>query len=155
MSFSVTDQAIDAEAVRAACQDDRCGGYVAFEGWVRNHNEGRSVDRLAYEVYEPVAIAEGNKVIEEARARWGFEKAVCIHRSGQLELTDMAVIVGVSSPHRDEAFQAARYIIDEIKVRLPIWKKEYYSDGDAEWVNCQRCGHAHSHDKPDAVARQA
>ena len=82
-----------------------------------------------------------------ARERYPVTHALCVHREGHLQLGDLAVWVGVSSPHRDEAFQAARMIIDEIKVRLPIWKKEHYVDGDSGWVNCERCaahGHAHS-----------
>jgi len=68
-----------------------------------------------------------------------FLEACCVHRSGVLDIGDCAVWVGVSAPHRDEAFKACRFIIDEIKVRLPIWKKEHYVDGDSGWVNCERC----------------
>ena len=71
----------------------------------------------------------------------GVSNACAIHRSGLMELSEVAVVVGVSSPHRNEAFDACRYIIDQAKIRLPIWKKEYYESGHAEWVNCQRCAH--------------
>lgn len=145
--FSIVHGPIDLEAVRAALEDQRCGAAVLFEGRVRDHNEGREVDRLEYEVYEPLSISEGQRIIEEARGRWSILGAVGVHRGGLLELGDVAVVVGVVSPHREEAFQAARYIIDEAKQRLPIWKREHYSDGDRHWVNCQRCaqGHSHSH----------
>ena len=139
MSFSVTDQAIDLVAARAAVADQSCGALVLFEGWIRDHNEGRDVERLEYEVYVPLAIVEGKKVIAEAKQRFPFLEASCVHRSGLLEIGDCAVWVGVSAPHRDEAFKACRYIIDEIKARLPIWKKEHYVDGDSDWVNCERC----------------
>ncbi len=111
---------------------------------MRNHNQGRAVERLEYEVYSPLAVKEGNAIIEEARDKFGIEQALCVHRSGDLALGDIAVVVGVASAHRDEAFRAARYIIDEVKQRLPIWKKEHYTDGDAHWVNCQHCASTHT-----------
>ena len=144
MRFRISHQPIDAQAFRHALADPRCGACVQFEGWVRNHNDGRDVLRLEYEVYEPVAVREGEKIIDEAIAKFGVLKAAAIHRAGLMELGEAAVIVGVAAPHRGEAFDACRYIIDEAKIRLPIWKKEYYADGEAEWVNCQRCA-AHAH----------
>ena len=95
--------------------------------------------RLEYEAYEPVAVSEGEKVIAEVRSRHGILHAWCVHRSGLLEIGDCAVWVGVTAGHRDEAFIACREIIDQVKVRLPIWKKEYYANGDSGWVNCERC----------------
>lgn len=145
MSFTVAHSAIDIAAVRAALFDPTCGAAVIFEGWVRDHNEGRAVERLEYEVYEPLAVKEGITIIAEARDRWGIAKAVAVHRAGKLELKDVAVVVGVVSAHRDEAYRASRYIIDELKTRLPIWKKEHYADGEALWVNCRNCGHGHRH----------
>jgi len=137
--FQVTGQAIDITAFRKALCDPGCGAYVQFEGWVRDHNEGQQVLRLEYEVYEPLAVKEGQRILEEAVTRFGLSKAAAIHRSGSLELTDIAVIVGVASAHRGEAFEGCRYIIDQVKTRLPIWKKEHYVSGAAEWVNCRRC----------------
>jgi molybdopterin synthase catalytic subunit len=144
--FRVTSQAIDPGTLRTQLLDAGCGAYVQFEGWVRDHNEGQQVLRLEYEVYEPLAIKEGQRILAEATQQFGLRKAAAIHRSGMLELTDVAVIVGVASPHRGEAFEGCRYIIDQLKSRLPIWKKEYYANGVAEWVNCRRCaeaGHRH------------
>lgn len=137
--FKVTAEAIDLALFRASMQNVSCGAYVQFDGWVRDHNEGQKVLRLEYEVYEPLAVKEGERILAEARERYGVSMAAAIHRSGLMELSDTAVVVGVSSPHRDEAFEACRYIIDQVKVRLPIWKKEHYANGHAEWVNCQRC----------------
>ena len=143
--FEITSQAIDLDAFRQQLLDPACGAYVQFDGWVRDHNEGQQVLRLEYEVYEPMAVKEGIRVIEEAIQRFGISNAYGIHRSGLMELSDIAVVVGVSSPHRGAAFDACRYIIDQAKVRLPIWKKEYYESGAAEWVNCQRCAPALEH----------
>ena len=137
--FSISDQAIDVEALREKTQDPGAGGFCVFEGWVRNENDGHEVERLEYEAYEPLAIKEGNKVIAEAREKFPHLHALCVHRTGLLEIGDCAVWVGVAAPHRDEAFKACRYIIDEVKIRLPIWKKEHYVSGDSGWVNCERC----------------
>ncbi len=136
-AIAATDIAVD--ELRLQMMDPAAGGLCVFEGWVRNENEGRTVERLEYEVYEPLAVSEGEKVIAEAKRRFPHLQACCVHRSGLLEIGDCAVWVGVAAPHRDEAFKACRYIIDQIKVKLPIWKKEYYTDGDSGWVNCERC----------------
>lgn len=146
MKFSVSDTPIDVAAARRAVADNHCGALVVFEGWIRDHNEGQEVERLEYEVYRPVAEKEGAKIIDEALARFAVTHAICIHREGLLELGDCAVIVCVSSAHRGAAFDACRYIIDETKTRLPIWKKEHYVTGVSEWVNCEQCAAAgHSH----------
>jgi molybdopterin synthase catalytic subunit len=144
----ISKRPLEPDKLRQALTDDAAGGYVAFEGWIRNENEGREVLRLEYEVYEPLAVKEGAKIIEEARAKFPILGAACVHRQGLLELGECAVWVGVTSAHRDEAFAACRYIIDEVKIRLPIWKKEYYVNGDSGWVNCERCAdHAHTERK--------
>jgi len=137
IQISATD--IDVENLRQQMTDPGAGGLCVFEGWVRNQNEGRTVERLEYEVYAPLAISEGEKVIAEAQQLFPHLQAICVHRAGLLQIGDCAVWVGVASPHRDEAFKACRYIIDQIKVRLPIWKKEHYADGHSGWVNCERC----------------
>jgi molybdopterin synthase catalytic subunit len=142
--FRMTGKAIDPDALRCELFDAGAGAYAGFEGWIRNENDGQLVERLEYESYEPVAVSEGEKVIAEARAKFPVLHAHCVHRTGMLEIGECAVWVGVSSAHRDEAFNACRYIIDQVKVRLPIWKKEHYADGNSGWVNCERCAdHAH------------
>ncbi len=146
--IEISDSKLDIAVLVDSLRDSRAGGYTAFEGWVRNENEGHEVRKLEYEAYEPLCITEGEKIIAEANARFPFFKARVVHRTGLLELGDCAVWVGVVSKHRDEAFKACRYIIDELKVRLPIWKKEHYVNGDSGWVNCERCashGHEHRH----------
>jgi molybdopterin synthase catalytic subunit len=137
--LTIANTAIDPDSLRRELFDPAAGAYAGFEGWVRNLNEGQTVLRLEYEVYSPLAVSEGEKVLAEAREKWPHLHALCVHREGLLEIGDCAVWVGVSSPHRDEAFQACRYIIDQVKVRLPIWKKEHYVDGNSGWVNCERC----------------
>jgi adenylyltransferase/sulfurtransferase len=155
--FAFSTEPIDANRGRAALVDQECGGYATFEGWVRNHNEGRAVRGLEYEAYTELAEREGERIVAEAVARFGVEHAACVHRIGSLDLTDMAVWVGVSARHRGEAFAACRYIIDEVKHRVPIWKKEHYVDGDSGWVNCERCAQpgehaAHDHGRDDTHA---
>ena len=135
----ISDKPIDTAALQRSLENPAAGGYCAFEGWVRNENEGHVVEQLEYEAYEPLAVAEGEKVIAEAKARYPFLEARCVHRVGLLEIGECAVWIGVAAKHRDEAFKACRYIIDEIKHRLPIWKKEHYVNGDSGWVNCERC----------------
>jgi len=129
--FSATP--LDESTLRAQLSDPTCGGYAAFEGWVRDHNEGRRVRRLEYEAFEPLAIKEGERIVAEAVARFGVEHAACVHRIGALEIGEQAVWVGVTARHRDEAFRACRYIIDTLKTTVPIWKKEVATNGE-EWV---------------------
>ena len=137
--FRFSHERIDEAALRAELADPACGGFCAFEGLVRNHNEGHQVRHLEYEAFESLAVKEGERIIAEAIVRFGVEHATCVHRVGDLSIGDMAVWVGVSARHRDEAFRACRYIIDEVKHRVPIWKKEHYENGDSGWVNCERC----------------
>ena len=135
--FAVSAHEIDAAGETVALSNPKAGALVTFEGWIRNHTEGLAVTRLEYEVFDTLAISEGELIINEAISRFGIHGARCVHRSGALQIGELAVWVGVTASHRDAAFRAARYIIDEIKTRLPIWKHEFYGDGRAEWVNCQ------------------
>ncbi len=137
--FRFSETALDVQALRSELADPSCGGFAAFEGWVRNHHEGQQVSRLEYEAFVPLAMREGERVIDEAHERFGLNNMICVHRLGKLELGEVAVWVGAAGAHRDEAFRACRYIIDEVKHRLPIWKKEHYLSGDSGWVNCERC----------------
>jgi len=135
-TFEITDRPIDAAALTHELRADSAGAYASFEGWVRNLNEGQDVTALDYEAHEPVAVSEGEKILEEALERFGLLAAASRHRVGHLEIGDCAVWVGVSAPHRGSAFEGCRYIIDELKQRLPIWKKEYYLNGHSDWINC-------------------
>lgn len=138
-AFEFTQARIDAARLAAPLAADSAGGFAAFEGRVRDRNDGRAVTGLEYEAFEALAIAEGELIVAEAIRRHGALRARCVHRLGKLKVGEAAVWVGVAAPHRAEAFAACRAIIDEIKHRLPIWKKEQYADGDSGWVNC---GHA-------------
>ena len=155
MSFRFTQTTIDTESARRELQDLGAGGYVSFEGWVRDQNEGQEVTRLEYEAFQELAVKEGDRIVAEALRRFPVKHALCIHRVGSLDLGDMAVWVGVSSAHRGEAFDACRYIIDEVKHRLPIWKKEHYLSGNSGWVNCERCAvepqHSHAEHRQRAA----
>jgi len=135
--FAFSRETLDPGALASALQDEACGALVTFEGRVRNHNDGRGVQRLEYEGYEALAVKEGERVLDEALTRFGIAHARCVHRLGGLALGEVAVWVGVSAHHRGDAFAACRYIIDEVKQRVPIWKKEFYAEGDSGWVNCE------------------
>lgn len=121
---------------RDALLDPSAGACVSFEGWVRNHADGREVLRLEYEAYEALALKEGERILDEAVERFGVARALCVHRLGGLAIGEIAVWVGAASAHRDASFAACRYVIDEVKQRVPIWKKEFFADGDSGWVNC-------------------
>jgi len=133
--FFLTESQIEPAPLRAQLLDARAGAFASFEGWVRDHNLGRAVTGLHYQAYEALAQAEGEKVIEEALARFDIVDARCVHRTGELAIGEMAVWVGVSAGHRDGAFAACRWIIDEAKARVPIWKQERYAAGEQTWLH--------------------
>ena len=133
--FRISDTPFDTANLRAELLDDRVGGFASFEGWVRNHNAERAVLGLRYEAYAALAQVEGEKVIGEALDKFAVLDARCVHRVGDLAIGELAVWVGVSAAHRDAAFAACRYIIDEVKSRVPIWKHERYAEGDAGWLH--------------------
>ena len=144
-TFRFSHEPLDPAALALSLRDPACGGYASFEGWVRNHNEGLEVNHLEYEAFEPLALKEAERIMAEAVERFGIEHAACVHRVGDLAIGDLAVWVGASARHRHEAFLACRYIIDEVKHRVPIWKKEHYVNGDSGWVNCERCAAPSEH----------
>jgi molybdopterin synthase catalytic subunit len=115
-------------------QSPERGGFAVFIGQVRNHHEGRGVAGLEYSAYRPMAEAECARILAEAGDRW--DAAVTLrHRIGPLAVGDVAVAVVAASAHRDSAFAACRYVIEEVKRRVPIWKREHYTDGNAAWVD--------------------
>jgi molybdopterin synthase catalytic subunit len=138
----ITTKKIDVLEQSRLLSNSSAGAYVSFEGWVRNENEGFRVLRLEYEVFKPIATKEGKRIFDKAKDKYAIIDVNGIHRSGLLEIGECAVWIGVLAPHRKEAFDACRYVIDRIKTRLPIWKKEYYADGNSGWVNCERCASA-------------
>ena len=133
--FALSDTSFDIAPLRTRLLRAEAGAYASFEGWVRNHNDGRAALGLRYEAYVVLAEAEGAKIVEEALAIFAITDAACVHRVGDLDVGDLAVWVGVSAAHRDAAFSACRWIIDEVKSRVPIWKHERYAEGDATWLH--------------------
>ena len=145
--FTLTDETIDSAALKERLKDDGAGAVLIFEGVVRNHNEGKKVRALSYEACDSLARAEAERLFEEARQRFHIVKCLVVHRLGDLQVGDTAVFVGVSTAHRDQAYAASRFLIDEIKIRLPIWKKEHYIDTSSAWVNCSHQAGEHSHQR--------
>lgn len=133
--FALSDHGIDQHPLCQALQDDESGALVVFEGHVRLFNDGRTVLRLEYEAAPELAANEFARIEAEAVARFAIRAVRCVHRVGTLEIGDKAVWIAVLAAHRGPAFEACRYVIDELKSRLPIWKKEHYADGDSGWIN--------------------
>jgi molybdopterin synthase catalytic subunit len=132
------------------------GAVVTFVGVVRNENEGRAVTRLDYTAYEAMAIREMNSITEEIEAEIDGVRVSVLHRVGSLLVGDAAVICAASAPHREEAFEACRALIDRIKSRVPIWKREWGPDGAAwvGWVDARCDPHEHEHERQDGSAGQ-
>lgn len=135
----LTGSAIDTSALADGVQSDRRGAIVTFFGHVRNHHGGRPVERLVYSAYEPMAEAECGAIVREAERRWPVSVGLR-HRTGELGIGDIAVAVVVGADHRGEAFDACRWVIDEVKRRVPIWKREHYRDGSVAWVDPTAAG---------------
>ena len=133
--FRLVDTPIDTTSLRQQLRCHQAGAFASFEGWVRANNAGRPVAALTYEAYAALAGAEGTRLLDEARSRFAIVDALCVHRTGTLQLGEMAVWVGVTAAHRDAAFAACRWIIDAVKAQVPIWKHEHYADGLAEWLH--------------------
>jgi molybdopterin synthase catalytic subunit len=117
---------------RVGAPDD--GAVLLFLGTVRNHADGQSVDGMTYEAYERMASPVLAEIAREAAERLGTDRVAVVHRVGELAIGDVSVAIAVSSPHRAQAYDASRYVIEEIKRRLPIWKHEHYTDGRSKWV---------------------
>lgn len=145
--FSLSHTTISPEALCHEVRDPSAGGFASFEGWVRNHHQGRDVSSLEYEAFPALAEKEGQRIIQEICKKHDITSARCIHRTGHLQIGEIAICIAVSAAHREAAFNACRDIIDSIKATVPIWKKEHYTDGSHLWVKCHSCAkHSdHSH----------
>jgi len=131
----VVKEPIRHEQVAAELGRPEDGAQLVFWGLVRDHNEGRCVRAVTYDAHPQLAVRTFREIADEALARWGADlRIVVIHRTGTLEVGEASVVVGVASAHRDEAYEASRHIIEQLKVRSPIWKREHYVDGDSEWL---------------------
>lgn len=133
-SFHITEDVIDAESIQPAIPASKVGAKSIFEGIVRDNNLGKIVKKLEYQCYEELAMKEGNTILKEALENYKIDGAFCVHRTGKLEIGETAVLVMVYAAHREDSFQACRYIIDEVKTRVPIWKKEIYVSGESDWL---------------------
>ena len=134
--FELTATPIDPTALRVRLDAAETGALTVFEGRVRNHHLGRPVTKLEYEAFDDLALREGEALVTETERLHPGTKVLCVHRTGTLALGEIAVWIGVASAHRAASFAACRHVIEEIKRRLPVWKKEHHPDGAAEWVNC-------------------
>ena len=132
-------------------EDKSCGGLSVFIGTVRNRTKEKEVFKLEFSAYEPMAVKEMKLIAEAAIEKFKVSKVAIHHATGTLGIGQVPVIIAVSSPHRDAAFKACKYAIDTLKETVPIWKKEYYANGDSGWVNCERCAE-HGHVHPEAVS---
>lgn len=131
---SVGPDFIDPSAVLARVGSEEDGAVILFLGIVRNHAGGRSVTGMRYDAYIEMAESVLGEIAAEAAERLGAARVAVVHRIGELAVGDVSVAIAVSSPHRVQSFDASRYVIEEIKKRLPVWKKERYSEGDDAWV---------------------
>jgi len=132
---AIVAEPIDLDALIARVRTDACGAVAAFLGVVREQHEGRPVSGLSYEAYPSMALQEMKEIAQEAISRFGPCEIAIVHRTGDLQIGEASVAVAVGAPHRGEAFDACEYAIDELKVRVEVWKKEHYVDGSASWVD--------------------
>lgn len=132
MSF-LRDEPLDLSRLVVSVSAPERGAVACFVGTVRDHHEGKSVIRLEYSAYRPMAEVECDRIVAEARSRWDADVAL-EHRTGVLEIGEVSVAIAAAAPHRGAAFAACRYVIEEVKRRVPIWKREHYADGTIGWV---------------------
>ena len=132
----VVDTVLRPERVLSGISAPWAGAQVTFFGVVRDLNQGQKVRAVSYDAFVPLCKNILEEIAREAVQKWGAQgmQLVVLHRVGRLEVGEASVAIGVSTPHRDEAYQASRYVIEQIKVRAPIWKQEHYASGDSGWV---------------------
>jgi len=133
--IQLTHETIDYTRLTESVRSSAAGAVVLFLGTVREMTNGRQTTALDYEAFPEMARAKFEELIAEAHAKWPIVNAAIVHRLGRLELGDVSVAVAVSTPHRQEAFEAGKYLIDRLKEVVPIWKKENWADGTSEWVH--------------------
>jgi len=133
--FHLSSTVISSDALRRECALHTAGALVVFEGIVRDYSHARKVVKLEYEATLALAAAEYELIVQEAARVYPLLWTRCVHRVGPAYPGETAIWLGAATAHRAEAFEACRYIIDQIKARLPVWKKEYYENGESEWIN--------------------
>lgn len=134
MMGHLTRARISLEELLDAVASPQCGGTCVFLGTVRSGAGEENVEAIDYSGYEPMAEAEFNRILDEARRRWPAARIAVRHRLGEVVVGEASIAIAAAAPHRAEAFEACRYVIEEVKRRLPIWKKERWDDGEAAWV---------------------
>jgi molybdopterin synthase catalytic subunit/molybdopterin converting factor small subunit len=138
---ALTRGPLDGDALKRAAYRDAAGAVALFEGTVRTPSMGREVNHLEYEAYEPMALAQMERIVGEARERWPVTAVYLHHRLGRIEVGEPSVVAVASAPHRDQAMEACRHLIERLKADVPIWKKEIFTDG-SEWVGAPgECAH--------------
>ncbi len=135
--IGLTNDAIDVAAVAAVVRRNEAGAVLVFEGVTRNHHQGREVVRLEYEAYAEMAELELNAMADTAIRKWPDVRLSIVHRLGVVKLGEASVVIAVSAPHRDVAYAASRFLIDTLKTKVPIWKKEVYTDGSVWKANVE------------------
>ena len=135
MVSSIVKEPIDLKGVSESAGNPESGAVLTFSGTVRNNHRGRSVVAIEYHAYESMAAKELDRLEDEIRERWSETIAHIVHRIGHLDVGEASVLIAVSSPHRAEGFEALRFAIDTLKERVPIWKKEIYTDGSYAWID--------------------
>ena len=133
-SIKITSEKLDLQMCYDFVEDASCGGIAAFVGTVRNATQNKNVTQLDFSTYKPMAIKEMQKIADKALINFPVKKIAIHHAEGLLKIKDIPVIIAVSSPHRKAAFDACQFAIDTLKETVPIWKKEYFDDGEV-WVN--------------------
>ncbi|HEY9488382.1 MAG TPA: molybdenum cofactor biosynthesis protein MoaE [Chryseosolibacter sp.] len=137
--IKITEKAIDVQKVIDTASSLGAGAVNVFVGTVRNTAHGKNVLWLEYEAYEAMAVSEIKKIIGEASQRWGLLGWAVSHRIGTLKPGEVSVVIAVSTPHRKDSFSACQFIIDNLKEKAPIWKKEVFEDGE-EWISASPAG---------------
>ena len=133
--FDLTPEPIDVAAVRRAVSDPGCGAILVFEGTARDHFEGRRVVRLEYEAWPDLAVPFMRRIGAEIAERWPGARVAMVHRTGVVPIGEPSVVIAVATPHRAACYEASRYAIEQLKARVPVWKKEIYEDGSAWKAN--------------------
>lgn len=143
--WDVKSRQLDAMAGLSFVTQPPNGAENIFVGTVRELNQGKKVLGVSYDVFEPLAKQSFADICKEAQKKWGNELwFYVVHGKGRLDVGGISIVIAVGSPHRDEAFKACRYVIEQIKHRSPIWKLEHYADGDSQWTQgCELCTHEH------------
>jgi molybdopterin synthase catalytic subunit len=140
MRATISSDPLDSRALRARVSHPGAGAIVLFEGTTRDSFEGRAVQRLEYEAYEPMACREMERICAKVQERWPESRIAMAHRVGVVAIGEISIAIAVSSPHRGDAYLASRFAIDAVKAQVPIWKKEIYEDGTCWKANKESGG---------------